>query len=58
MKTLVLVAVAAVSIGATLALSGCSACSPQSGDTATKKPKPAVTCGPGTVPQGNTCVGK
>lgn len=53
MKSLSLIAVAAVSL-AGAALSGCSSCS-QAEDTAKKAPPP-VTCGPGTVAQGTTCV--
>ena len=55
MKSLSLIAVVAISF-ATLALSGCSGCMPQE-ETAKKAPPP-VTCGPGTVAQGNQCVGQ
>lgn len=55
MKSLALVVAAASALGA-LALSGCTACSPQQ-DEMTKKTPPPVTCGPGTVAQGNQCVG-
>lgn len=55
MKSLSLIVVVAASIG-TLALSGCSGCSQQ--DTQTQQAPPPVTCGPGTVAQGNQCVGQ
>jgi len=54
MKSLSLLALAVVSFGA-LALSGCSSCAPE--ETAKKAPPP-VTCGRGTVAQGNQCVGE
>jgi hypothetical protein len=57
MKSLSLIVLAAVSIGA-MALSGCSGCMPQDADAAKKKLPPPVTCGPGTVAQGNQCVGQ
>lgn len=56
MKSLSLIVLAAVSLGS-MALSGCSGCMPPEEEK--KKPAPAVvTCGQGTVPQGNTCVAK
>jgi hypothetical protein len=55
MKSLSLIAVAVISLGA-LALSGCSSCSPQPTTTQQAAPPP-LTCGPGTVAQGNQCVG-
>lgn len=55
MKSLSLIVLAAVSFGA-MALSGCSGCSQE--DTAKAKAPPPVTCGQGTVAQGNQCVGK
>ena len=55
MKSLSLIVLVVMSFG-TLALSGCSGCS---GDnTNAKKTPPPVTCGPGTVAQGNQCVGR
>lgn len=56
MKSLSLIVFAAISFGA-LALSGCSGCS-QDTETAKKNVPPPVTCGPGTVAQGNQCVGR
>lgn len=56
MKSLSLIVLAAVSIGA-MALSGCSGCMPNQ-EEAKKKLPPPVTCGPGTVAQGNQCVGQ
>lgn len=56
MKSLSLIVLAAVSFGA-LALSGCSGCS-QDTESAKSKLPPPVTCGPGTVAQGNQCVGQ
>jgi len=56
MKSLSLIVLAAVSIGA-MALSGCTGCSPST-EEAKKKLPPPVTCGPGTVAQGNQCVGQ
>lgn len=35
-----------------LSLTGCGSCAPE-----TEKMAPVVTCGPGTTPQGNQCVG-
>ena len=55
MKSLSLIVLAAVSFGA-LALSGCSGCMPAAEEA--KKAAPPVTCGPGTVAQGNQCVGQ
>ena len=55
MKSLSLIALVVVSFGA-LTLSGCSGCMPAE-ETAKKSPPP-VTCGYGTVAQGNQCVGQ
>lgn len=56
MKSLSLIVLAAMSFGA-MALSGCSGCMQGQEDTKAKAPPP-VTCGPGTVAQGNQCVGQ
>lgn len=56
MKSLSLIVLAAVSFGA-MALSGCSGCMPAA-EEAKKNVPPPVTCGPGTVAQGNQCVGQ
>ena len=58
MRSLSLVVFAVVALGA-LALSGCTSClPPDAATTQAKKPKtPVITCGPGTVVQGNTCIG-
>ena len=55
MKSLSLIVLAVASFGA-LALSGCSGCSPQEEKKAAAPPP--VTCGRGTVAQGNQCVGQ
>jgi hypothetical protein len=55
MKSLSLIVLAVVSFGA-LALSGCSGCSQQEEKKASAPPP--VTCGRGTVAQGNQCVGQ
>ncbi len=55
MKSLSLIVLTVVSFGA-LALSGCSGCSGE--ETAKAKAPPPVTCGRGTVAQGNQCVGQ
>lgn len=55
MRSLSLIVLVVSGVGA-MALAGCSSCSPQ--ETTTKKAPPPVTCGPGTVAQGSTCVGK
>lgn len=53
MKSILLLALAVVSFGA-LTLTGCSSCAPE--EPKKKAEAPGVTCGPGTVPQGSTCV--
>lgn len=53
MKSLSLIVLVAVSVG-TMALAGCSGCSEEK----VKEAAPVVTCGPGTVAQGNQCVGR
>ena len=55
MKSLSLIALAVVSFGA-LTLSGCSGCSQTQSQT--QSSPPPVTCGAGTVAQGNQCVGQ
>lgn len=57
MKSLSLIVLVVVSFGA-LALSGCSGCSGQDTSAAKSKAPPPVTCGRGTVAQGNQCVGQ
>ncbi len=54
MRSLSLIVLVVSAVGA-MALAGCSSCNPP--PEASKTPPP-VTCGPGTVAQGSTCVGK
>lgn len=52
-KTLAVIVAFASTIGV-VALSGCDSCKDEDEE---EKTTPVVTCGPGTIAQGNQCVG-